>query len=58
MVAYAQRLDRFISQTLNCKKRQVQLLLARGLVSVDKVICYEGERRSGQFSQIAVEGQL
>ena len=58
MVAYAQRLDRFISQTLDCKKRQVQLLLARGLVSVDKVICYEGERRIGQFSKIEVEDQL
>ena len=58
MVAYAQRLDRFISQKLDCKKRQVQLLLARGLVSVDKVICYEGERRIGQFSKIEVEGQL
>lgn len=58
MVSYAARLDKFISQELGYKKRQVQLLLARGLVSVDDVICYEGEQRIGQFSKLEVEGQL
>ena len=58
MVSYVARLDKFISQELGYKKRQVQLLLARGLVSVDDVICYEGQQRIGQFSKLEVEGQL
>ena len=58
MVSYVARLDKFISQALGYKKRQVQLLLARGLVSVDDVICYEGQQRIGQFSKIEIEGQL
>ena len=58
MVSYAARLDKFISQELDYKKRHVQLLLARGLVSLDGIPCYEGEQPIGQFSKIEVEGRL
>ena len=58
MVSYAARLDKFISQQLGYKKRQVQLLLARGLVSLDDVICYQGEQIIGQFSKLEVEGKV
>jgi 16S rRNA pseudouridine516 synthase len=58
VVSYAARLDKFISQELGCKKRQVQLLLARGLVVLDDVICYDGEQLIGQFSKLEVEGVL
>jgi len=58
MVSYASRLDKFISQQLGCKKRQVQLLLARGLVRLDDVVCYDGEQLIGQFSKLEVEGVL
>ncbi|MFT7376133.1 MAG: hypothetical protein ACI9EP_001714, partial [Oceanospirillaceae bacterium] len=47
MVSYASRVDKFISQELGYKKRQVQLLLARGLVILDDVICYDGEQLIG-----------
>ena len=52
MVSYAARLDKFISQELSYKKRQVQLLLARGLVILDDVVCFDGEQVIGQFSKI------
>ena len=58
MVSYAARLDKFISQELGYKKRQVQLLLARGLVTLDDVICYQGDQLIGQFSKLEVEGRL
>ncbi|MFT7179376.1 MAG: 16S rRNA pseudouridine516 synthase [Oceanospirillaceae bacterium] len=58
MVSYASRVDKFISQELGYKKRQVQLLLARGLVILDDVICYDGEQLIGQFSKVAVEGKI
>lgn len=58
MVSYASRVDKFISQELGYKKRQVQLLLARGLVILDDVICYNGEQLIGQFSKVAVEGKI
>jgi len=58
VVSYAARLDKFISQELGYKKRQVQLLLARGLVILDDVVCYQGERLIGQFSKLEVEGRL
>jgi len=58
MVSYAARLDKFISQELSYKKRQVQLLLARGLVILDDVVCFDGEQVIGQFSKIEVEGKL
>jgi 16S rRNA pseudouridine516 synthase len=58
VVSYASRLDKFISQELGYKKRQVQLLLARGLVILDDVICYNGEQLIGQFSKVAVEGKI
>jgi 16S rRNA pseudouridine516 synthase len=58
VVSYASRVDKFISQELGYKKRQVQLLLARGLVILDDVICYNGEQLIGQFSKVAVEGKI
>ena len=58
MVSYAARLDKFISQELGYKKRQVQLLLARGLVTLDDVVCYQGDQLIGQFSKLEVEGKL
>jgi len=58
VVSYAARLDKFISQELGYKKRQVQLLLARGLVILDDVVCYQGDHLIGQFSKLEVEGKL
>lgn len=58
MASYAARLDKFISQELGYKKSQVQLLLARGLVNVDDVVCRNGEQRIGQFSKVQVEGRV
>jgi 16S rRNA pseudouridine516 synthase len=58
VVSYASRLDKFISQELGYKKRQVQLLLARGLVILDDVICYDGEQLIGQFSKVEAEGKI
>jgi 16S rRNA pseudouridine516 synthase len=58
VVSYAARLDKFISQELGYKKRQVQLLLARGLVTLDDVVCYQGDQLIGQFSKLEVEGKL
>lgn len=58
MVSYATRLDKFISQQLSFKKRQVQLLLARGLVTLDNVTCFDGEQVIGQFSKVEVDGKV
>ncbi len=58
MVSYAARLDKFISQELSYKKRQVQLLLARGVVVVDDAVCFNGQQIIGQFSKVEVQGKL
>ncbi|HCH32498.1 MAG TPA: 16S rRNA pseudouridine(516) synthase [Oceanospirillaceae bacterium] len=55
MTSYATRLDKFVGQQLGYKKRQVQLLLAQGLVTLDNKVCHHGEQLIGQFSKVAVD---
>jgi len=55
VTSYSTRLDKFVGQQLSYKKRQVQLLLAQGLVTLDEKVCYHGEQLIGQFSKVEVD---
>ncbi|MBL4606735.1 MAG: pseudouridine synthase [Pseudomonadales bacterium] len=58
MKAKQARLDRFIRRQLNLPQRDVQLLLARGQVCVDKNVVNNGQMIINEFSHIVVNDQV
>ncbi len=58
MKSKSARIDRFISQTLSVKRRDIKGMLAQGRVQVDNDIIRDADLRIHEFSRIVVDGDV
>ena len=52
------RLDRFLSSELKVPRKEIKLILAKGLVSIDGVVINDAQHLVEEFSQVSYNGQV
>ena len=52
------RLDRFLSSKLKIPRKEIKLILAKGLISIDGVIINDAQHFVEEFSRVSYNGQV